>query len=222
MSITFPKTWVSKDTINASDVRSNLDAMQKKQAKLSASDFATGQWIDTHHIMEGRYEPTPNISVNVSGVFGGRNNGSFLENLSYCSRWITDRTGASGLSKPRAYIPYTNITFDILRPCTLFFQWSMIHQSLLDGDGTDGMTEIKPAMNSKFISSGVVRHQVHEQAPVGLPYNVFVNGTSMTNGFVLDDISSQIRGYSVGLVAESTAGMCQNVSWSVSLECFYM
>jgi len=29
-------------------------------------------------------------------------------------------------------------------------------------------------------------------------------------------------GYSIGLVAESTAGMCQNVSWSVSLECFYM
>ena len=66
MSITFPKTWAASEIINASDVRSNLDAMQKKQAKLSASDFATGQWIDTHHIMEGRYEPTPNISVNVS------------------------------------------------------------------------------------------------------------------------------------------------------------
>ena len=221
MSITFPKTFAASEVASAADVRSNLDAMQKKQAKLSGSDFATSQWIDTHHIMEGRYEPTGNISVNVSGVFGGRNNGTFLNNLSYCSRWLTDRSGATGSSKPRAYIPYTNITFDILRPCTLFFQWSMIHQSLADGDGTNGLTQIKAAMNSKFISSGVVHHQVHEQ-PAGLTYNVLINGTSRTNGFVLDDISNQVRGYSIGLVAESTAGMCQNVSWSVSLECFYM
>tara|TARA_R100000353_G_scaffold160913_2_gene120715 strand:+ start:4702 stop:5370 length:669 start_codon:yes stop_codon:yes gene_type:complete len=222
MSITFPKTWAASEKVQATDVRDNLDAMTKKQAKLGAADFATGQWIDTHHIMEGRYEPTGNISVNVSGVFGGRNNGSFLDNLSYCSRWITDRTGATGSSVPRAYIPFSNITFDILRPCTLFFQWSMIHQSPIDGDGTDGYTRIRPALNAKNVSAGIVYNQVYEQVATGASYNVLIDGTRTTNGMVLLDVAGQVRRYSIGLTGESTAGMCQNVSWSVSLECFYM
>ena len=216
MSITFPKTFAASEVASAADVRSNLDAMQKKQAKLSGSDFATGQWIDTHHIMEGRYEPTGNISVNVSGVFGGRNNGSIFQNLSYCSRWLTNRTGTD----KRAFIPYTNITFDILRPATIFFQWAMIHQSPIDGDGTNGNTKIRPSLNSKFATDGIIYHQVYEQ--LATSNNVVIDGTRTTNGVVLLDVSSQIRGYSIGLTGESTAGMCQNVSWSVSLECFYM
>lgn len=218
MSVSFPKVWTAEQ-LNASDVRGNLDAMQKKQNKLSGSDFdLANKWIDTHHIMQGRYSSTENITVNVSGVFGGRNNGSFLNNLSYCSRWISE--GTSGNSR-KVYIPYTNITFDILRPCTLFFQWHMVHQSKSDGDGTTGLTTLHAALNSEEITGGNVDHLAYEQ-PNGSAHNVLVDGTRVTNGFILKDISSQVLQYSIGLTGQSTTGKCQNVSWSVSVECFYM
>tara|TARA_R100001509_G_scaffold138264_1_gene92377 strand:+ start:308 stop:970 length:663 start_codon:yes stop_codon:yes gene_type:complete len=220
MSITFPKTFAASEVASAADVRSNIDAMQKKQAKLSGSDFATGQWIDTHHIMEGRYEPTGNISVNVSGVFGGRNNGSIFDNLSYCSRWVSNRTGSTGDAQ-RTFIPFTNITFDVLRPATVLFQWSLISQSAKDGDGVDGKTHIRPSLNAKFASNLSIPHVVLEQLNAS-PGNVLIDGTHTTNGVVLFDIPNQVRGYSIGLTGESTVGKCQNVSWSVSLECFYM
>tara|TARA_Y100000033_G_scaffold43671_1_gene45581 strand:- start:183 stop:476 length:294 start_codon:yes stop_codon:yes gene_type:complete len=97
----------------------------------------------------------------------------------------------------------------------------MIHQSESDSDGTDGVTKLFPTLNAKYITDGIVHHQVYEsKGLVGL--DILIDGVQTTNGFVLDDISSQVRGYSIGLAAQSTAGKCQNVSWSVSLECFYM
>jgi len=222
MSISFPKTWVANETVRAQDVRNNLDAMLDKQQNLSAADMqlAAG-WVDTKHIMQGRYDSTRNVAVNVSGVFGGQNNGGINKNLSYASRWITNRAGSSSATPPRAFIHFTNITFDILRPATLFFQWAMVHQSNTDVDGTVGNTIIRASLNSPFITGTSVPHMVAEQANVsGL--DVLIDGTNTTNGMILQDIPSQVLGYSIGLTAESTAGKCQNVSWAISLECFYM
>lgn len=218
MSISFPKTWTS-EKLNAEDVRDNLDAMKRKQQQLSASDMQlASKWIDTEHIMQGRYTSTTNITQNVSGTFGGRNNGAFINRTSYCSRWLSE--GTNGNTR-RLRIPYTAITFDILRPCTIFFQWHMIHQSSNDADGTTGETVLYTALNSPTIAGVAVEHIVAEQ-PTTSTLNILVDGTQITNGFILRDIGSQIKGYNIGLVNTSTAGMCQNISWSVSLEMFYM
>lgn len=217
MSITFPKTF-GTEQLNAQDVRGNLDAMKNKQQQLGGSDMQTGaKWINTHHLMQGRYTTTTNTVENISGTFGGRNNGAFLNRTSYCTQYISD-----GLSdaKVRKYIHYTNITFDILRPCTLFFQWHMIHQSRERGSGA-GATHIHVGLNSPIIAGVAVDHRVAEQ-PNGSTLDVLVDGTQITNGFILRDIGSQIKGYNIGLTGQSTAEQCQNVSWSVSLECFYM
>ena len=209
MSISFPKTWTS-EKLNAEDVRDNLDAMKRKQQQLSASDMQlASKWIDTEHIMQGRYTSTTNITQNVSGTFGGRNNGAFINRTSYCSRWLSE--GTNGNTR-RLRIPYTAITFDILRPCTIFFQWHMIHQSSNDADGTTGETVLYTALNSPTIAGVAVEHIVAEQ-PTTSTLNILVGGTQITNGFILRNI---------GLVNTSTAGMCQNISWSVSLEMFYM
>jgi hypothetical protein len=218
MSISFPKTWTS-EKLNAEDVRDNLDAMKLKQQQLSASDMQlASKWIDTEHIMQGRYTSTTNITENVSGTFGGRNNGAFTNRTSYCSRWLSE--GTNGNTR-RLRIPYAAITFDILRPCTIFFQWHMIHQSNNDADGTTGETVLYTALNSPTIAGVAVEHIVAEQ-PTTSTLNILVDGTQITNGFILRDIGSQIKGYNIGLVNTSTAGMCQNISWSVSLEMFYM
>lgn len=218
MSISFPKTWTS-EKLNAEDVRNNLDAMKRKQQQLSASDMQlASKWIDTEHIMQGRYTSTTNITENVSGTFGGRNNGAFTDRTSYCSRWLSEGTNNN---TRRLRIPYTAITFDILRPCTIFFQWHMIHQSSNDVDGTTGKTVLFTALNSAIISGVSVDHIVKEQPATSIK-NILIDGTQITNGFILRDIGSQVKGYNIGLVNTSTAGMCQNISWSVSLECFYM
>ena len=206
MSITFPKTW-SAEQLNAQDVRGNLDAMKNKQQQLGGSDMQTGaKWINTHHLMQGRYTTTTNTVENISGTFGGRNNGSFANRTSYCSKWLTPSSTSNAAKRVR--IPYSVITLDILRPCTLFFQWHMIHQSNNDVDGTTGETVLYTALNSPTIAGDICR------APAG--------ALQISNGFILRDIGSQIKGYNIGLVNTSTSGMCQNISWSVSLECFYM
>ena len=219
MSITFPKTF-GTEQLNAQDVRGNLDAMKNKQQQLGGSDMQTGaKWINTHHLMQGRYTTTTNTVENISGTFGGRNNGSFANRTSYCSKWLTSSSTSSAANRKR--IPFTAITFDILRPCTLFFQWHMIHQSNNDADGTTGSTVLYTALNSPVIAGVAVHHLVAEQ-PHTSTLNVLVDGTQITNGFILRDIGSQIKGYNIGLTGQSTAEQCQNVSWSVSLECFYM
>jgi hypothetical protein len=217
MSILFPKTWTS-ERLNAEDVRDNLDAMKNKQQKLNSYDMQTTlPWIDTHHLMQGRYTTTTNMTENISGTFAGRNNGAFTNRTSYCTRYISD-----GLtdSKTRKYITYSNITFDILRPCTLFFQWHMVHQSPAF-DSADNETHIHVGLQTPIIAGVAVDHIIAEQ-PNASVHDVLIDGTQITNGFILRDISSQIKGYNIGLAAQSTAEQCMNISWSVSLECFYM
>ena len=64
MSISFPKTWTS-ERLDAQDVRSNLDAMKNKQQKLLDTDMQRSlPWIDTHHLMQGRYTTTTNMTDN--------------------------------------------------------------------------------------------------------------------------------------------------------------
>mgnify|MGYP003114411555 FL=1 len=218
MSISFPKTWTA-ERLDASDVRDNLDAMKSKQNKLTASDLDLAtKWIDTHHIMQGRYTPTTNLTENVSGTFGGRNNGALTNRTSYCSRWLSAQSTNTNIDKVR--VPQSTITFDILRPCTYFFQWHMVHQSKNDIDGTTGETILKTAINSKFIHGVSIEHRIAEQ-PNTSTHDVLIDGTHITNGFVLQTVSA-IKNYSIGLVYTSSAGMCQNISWSISLECFYM
>lgn len=221
MSVTFPKNFAANDTVLAQDVRANLNAIRDKQQSINNVDIRTNQtWVDTHHIMQGRYSTTTNLSINVSGVFGGKSNGSFFENMSYCSRWISNRTSTT--DGQRTFIPMSNITFDIIRPCTIVFQWSMIHQSASDSNGSTGKTQVRPSLNGKTFTGGFSDHIAMEQ-PNGTPFtNVLINGTRITNGIVVKTIPSQILNYNIGLTGQSTAGKCQNVSWSVSLECFYL
>jgi len=219
MSISFTKTWTTGEKLLAEDVRFNLEDLQKKQHKTSGSDWATDQWIDTRHLMDNRYEPTQNISVNVSGVFGGKTNGSIFDNLTYCSRWISERS--SEATAVRQYIPMSNITFDILRPCTIVFQWAYVHQSPSDEDGTTGKTIVSAGVNNKSITGLTTTYPVSEQED-GSTHSVLLDGTRQSNGVIIVDVSSPIKGYNIGLVGRSTNGKTQNVSWNVSLECFYI
>lgn len=214
MSITFPKTWTTGEVLNAEDVRSNADALKLKQQQTNNTDFELArQWYDTNHIMDSRYSPTDNISVNVSGVFAGRTNNGLTNNLSYCSRWFSNGT--------RVRIPLSTITFDILAPCTIVFMWSMVHQSPKDGDGSLGFTRIKPGLNSVSIGAIGTNYYAYEQ-PSSSTHSVLIDGTRTSNGVVVRNINSPIKDYSIGLIGTSTAGKCQNVSWNVSLECFYL
>tara|TARA_R100001015_G_C4449181_1_gene39926 strand:- start:109 stop:402 length:294 start_codon:yes stop_codon:yes gene_type:complete len=97
----------------------------------------------------------------------------------------------------------------------------MIHQSASDGNGTTGKTQVRPSLNGKTFTGGFGDHIAMEQLN-GSPYSVLINGTRITNGIVVETITSQILNYNIGLTGQSTAGKCQNVSWSVSLECFYL
>lgn len=221
MAITFPITYSSGAVLNASDVRDNMDAMMKKQQKMAVSDIdTTNRWVNTNHIMDGYYEPQVNLTTNVSGIFGGRNNGAFFDNMSYSSRWISNRHGSSNAIDVR--IPLTTLTFDLHRPATVLFQWHMITQSPKDGDGVRGYTEVRPAVNSPAITGGVqTQYRLYEQ-PSATTHTVLIDGTRTSNGVVLVDVGSAIRNYSIGLIGTSTVGKAQHVSWSISLECFFL
>jgi len=120
MSISFPKTW-SSERLDATDVRDNLDAMKNKQQKLGGSDMQTSlSWIDTHHLMEGRYTTTTNMTENISGTFAGKNNGAFTNRTSYCSRWLSE--GTSNNTRGMAYTgrtPSITASIDFVTIATL-------------------------------------------------------------------------------------------------------
>ena len=219
MSITFPTTFATNGTVSAFGVRENLDAMQDKQQKMAASDIdTTNDWVETNHIMEGQYEPVVNLTTNVSGIFGGKNNGAFFDNMSYSTRWISNRHGSSNDITVR--LPLTTITFDLHRPATIIFQWHMITQSASDQDGTVGFSTIRAGVNNIAVAGQNTVYRAYEQANAS--YNVLVDGTRSSNGLIKVDVGSAIQNYSLGLVGTSTVGKSQHCSWSVSMECFFL
>lgn len=219
MAITFPKTWSTGETLTASDTKNNLDAMRDKAQKLTSADINTSSsWITTAHIMQGRYDSVTNITNNVSGVFGGRTNGGTFQNTSYVTRWMSP-SSYSGTNNNRI-IPLSNIQLNIARPATIFFQWWMSHQSPEDGDGTDGQTRFFCYENNLGVGNTTL-HYVPEQLASSTA-NVVVDGSFLTNGHNLFDVSAGVLNYGIGLNAFTTAGKCQQVAWSVAIECFYM
>ena len=78
------ETWSTGETLKSADALGNLDAMKNEAQKLDTANVETANpWITTAHIMQPRYDITTNITNNVSGVFGGRNNGGTWQNTSY-------------------------------------------------------------------------------------------------------------------------------------------
>lgn len=224
MAITFPKTWSSGETLTASDTKNNLDAMRDKAQKLVAGDVNTSSaWITTAHIMQGRYDSVTNITNNVSGVFGGRNNGGTFQNTSYVTRWMMP---ALQTPPKTLFVPLTNIQLDITHPQTVFFQWWINHQSGRDGDGTNGGTRFYAYRND--LDTLGMPHKVPEQLvhtwspPPNINTPVLLDGTFTTNGHILFESGSETLNYGIGLAAWSNAGQCRQVSWGVSIECFYM
>jgi hypothetical protein len=217
MAITFPKTWSSGETLTASDTKNNLDAMRDKAQKVVAGDVNTSSaWITTAHIMQGRYDSVTNITNNVSGVFGGRNNGGTYQNTSYVTRWMMP---ASFDANGTQFVPLTCMQFDITHPQTVFFQWWINHQSPRDRDGSNGETRFYAYQNN--ISVVGMNHRVPEQQATRIT-PVTLDGSFITNGHMLFESNSAILNFGIGLAAWSSAGQCRQVSWGVSIECFYM
>ena len=223
MSISFPKTWSSGETLTASDTKNNLDAMRDKAQKMVAADVNTSSaWINTSHIMQGRYDAVTNITNNVSGVFGGRNNGGTWQNTSYVTRWMMPTTFNANATQ---FVPLSCIQLDITHPQTIFFQWWMNHQSPRDGDGTDGETRFYAYKNN--ITTVGMNHRVPEQLVHSFSGSnndtpVLLDGTFITNGHILFESADEILNFGIGLAAWSSAGKCQQVAWGISIECFYM
>lgn len=221
MSITFPKTWSSGETVKAADAKGNLDAMKDKAQKLSSADIDTSSaWMTTAHIMKGRYDVSTNITNNVSGVFGGRNNGGTWQNTSYVTRWMMPTSFASSGTQ---FVPLSCLQFDLTHPHTILFQWWMNHQSPRDGDGTDGATRFY-AYKNKIDLVGM-NHRVPEQVAGITGFTAspaLLDGTFNTNGHILIEGAAGILNYGIGLSAWSNAGKCQQVAWGISVECFYL
>ena len=221
------KSWVSGEVLKASDADANLEAMKNKAQKLSNTDLKTGTtWVTTSHIMQPRFDVLTNVSNNVSGVFGGRNNGGTFQNMSFVTRWLSP-TAYAGTSRNQI-VPLTNIQIDLTHPHTIFFQWWINHQSAFDADGTDGETRFFCYRNNQQITG--IGHRVPEQKlgnkdPTGTASVMppaLVNGQFNTNGHILFDSNVQTLNFGIGLNAWSSAGKCQQMAWGVSIECFYM
>ena len=226
MAITFPKTWSSGEVVTASDMKNNLDAMRDKQQKLATADIDTSTaWVQTPHIMQGRYDSVTNITHNVSGVFGGRNNGGTWERTSYVTRWMMPATLNDNAPQ---FVPLSCFQIDLTAGHTVLFQWWMNHQSPRDGLASAGNTQFYVYQNSGDTFAGQRAHHVPEQ-PVhsfgSVPLSntpALLDGTYMTNGHKLFSSGSEALNYGIGLNAWSSAGKCQQVAWGISIEVFYM
>ena len=194
MAITFPKTWSSGETLTASDTKNNLDAMRDKAQKMVAADVNTSSaWITTSHIMQGRYDAVTNITNNVSGVFGGRNNGGTWQNTSYVTRWMMP---ASFNAKATQVVPLS---------CTDGETRFYAYKNNIELVGTNHRVPEQLAGATGFTSSPVL-----------------VDGSFTTNGHMLFESADEILNFGIGLASWSSAGKCQQVAWGISIECFYM
>ncbi len=224
MAISFPKTWSSGEVVTASDMKSNLDAIKNKQQKLASSDIDTAAaWVQTPHIMQGRYDSVTNITNNVSGVFGGRNNGGTWQRTSYVTRWMMPEV--FNVNAPQ-FVPLSCIEVDLTAGHTVFFQWWMNHQSPRDGLAAAGQTQFFVYADSPENLTGrahyVPEQPVHGWSPGSQDSPALVDGTYITNGHHLFSSGSEKLNYGIGLNAWSSAGKCQQVSWGISIEVFYM
>ena len=222
MAITFPKTWSSGEVLTASDMKNNLDAMRDKSQQLAAADVTTGSaWMNTHHVMQPSYNPVNNVTTAVSGVFGGKSNGGWFQNQSYVTRWMSQRATANDAQ--HVFVPLTCIEIDLTAPCTVFMQWYMNHVTPTDGNGTSGTTHFFAYTRDSTPDS--FAHKVPEQLN-GSTNSAFLDGLHITNGCNLINAvggtgTTNLR-YGIGVKAQTSAGKCHQMAWSVSIEVFYM
>jgi hypothetical protein len=224
MAITFPKTWVSGEELKAADTLNNLDAMKKKAQKLSSADIVSNTpWFNTHHIMQPSYNAVTNIVDAVSGVYGGRNNGGGFLNMSYVTRWMSQRSGSS-TNAQKVFVPLSCIELNLTAPCSIFFQWHMNIMTAKDGDGVDGSTHFFAYSRSGTIPDSFA-HKFPEQLNAS-NNDTTLDGSHQSNGFnfisAVGSTGTENLNYGIGLQARSNAGRCVQIAWSVSVECFYM
>lgn len=235
MAFTPVKTWLSGDVILSADMQGNTDGVRRYIHKLRSGDFQIGStWIDTPNLMKGTYEPTPNRSHLLSGVFCGVVNNARNGEFTYSTIYNTNST-----SDYYAYVPRASMTLEVRKASTIFFQYWCTAIGRDNTNATQGVATIglyKKGLNADGISDvarGSVSRSIEEMA-INTDYTIEDGGgigdtASLPSqlyryhqaGTAIVDVP-EVGEYSIGLCAYSGSSKFQFASWGLSVEAFYL
>ena len=227
MSYLEPNIIAGSTSIDADDIRENLDAIKKYiSTGIAAADIDSGvKWIDTKHIMKPEYSGLLNTGTFVSGFLGGK---SYTVPSSYLSKYNTKRI-ASSTDYPWSFIPNTTIIIEIPRQVNLLmFQLSAWNISDTNENTYWGEAELELVIKASNITVddiannlGLKTHTIgyssEEYASVGAastveqllrqPYQTF---------YMLEDVGPGF--YTVSLIGRSAISKTAFYAWSFSAE----
>ena len=215
MPIVYPKTWSASEQLNASDVRSNIDAVQRGTHGLSLLEVSNTRFIDTKHIVQPTNNPYTKMMSGVSGVFGGQNSGSFYTKYSYLTHWLCGDSNNSAMQQ----IPHTAQTLNIMRPATVFYQFWACSLQPFDGNGTRGTGSLYFYVNNPNSRMGN-RSVVWEQ-PDGSHASDTCNGSDTVNVIGIQTLNQRSLEYGIGITGNAYDGTYRFISWGVSFEVYY-
>lgn len=127
----FVPVTISTSTVDAAGIDTNLSNMRKYvNGEMVVSDIDT-DWVQSHHIMSGKYSNINNTMEFVSGVQGGKVRTAPRELTTYVSRFNTlrnDYEGTMTLDEAQFnYIPNTTAMISVHAPLSAL----MIHFHLI-------------------------------------------------------------------------------------------
>jgi hypothetical protein len=208
MPITIPKTWVSGETLSATDMNSNLNAIKGGVANAESGWWTSGQWIEAKHVVSPFIESTRNATHHVSGWYCSQNSGALFTAGSFISSY------ESAIAN-RMIVPKTSIIIPVAHPCTWFYQlWACV-ETRSNLDATRGNAEIHMGIDgaaNTYTAAGLQEEQINKSIASGRTYISTYNYGNQTTPA---DLQLSISAF--GVNASS-----QLVSWGFTVECFYI
>ena len=208
MPITIPKTWASNETLTASDINSNLNALKEGVANAQSGWWTTGQWIEAKHVVSPFIESTRNATHHVSGWYCSQNSGALFTAGSFISRYES----AVG---NRMIVPKTSIVIPVAHPCTWFYQlWACV-ESRSDLNAQRGIGEMHMAPNggvNQYTSVVLQEEELNRSIASGRTYISTYNYGNQTTPA---DLQLSVSAFGTNMSS-------QLVSWGFTVECFYI
>ena len=155
MALSFA-SLVDGNPIQANDLNSRLKTAQDySNVGIIAGDLSTSQWVNTEHVMPGRYHSVSNTMSFVSGFSGGRVKSVPYDLYTYLNRGNTKRVNAAFNNNDQwSFLPNSAVTLSLPRtPSMIFISWFGYHIHTTYSDGRDGGADIELVLTKDVLGS---------------------------------------------------------------------
>jgi hypothetical protein len=240
MAYSKPNTFVNGNTLTASDVKGNDEALKVYLHEgVALGDLQNTPWVQTEHIQAPVLDPIINVQHGVSGFQGSQWDGGILARCQFGSAFLTGKRYGATAQDNWTVIPQTTFGIELRKSATVLFHWWMESNNGPDNGprslGADAYMWVCEYNNSGLLA-GYQKLNVQTtdatecvnntggytsagNPPAGPQYPYTLLGYGNMSGTKIINTSGTLA---VGLAHLSTIDRSAIINWGVTIEAYYL